>query len=62
MFRSKVPGTQLVLNKCLVNKRAPTWSNLKLGDIHRIMDTVWADLILYGPVQKKTWGCSSRNY
>ena len=57
-----MPGTQLVLNKCLVNKRASTWSNLKLGDIHRIMGTVQADLILYGPVQKKTCGCSFRNY
>ena len=57
-----MPGTQPVLNKCLVNKTAPTWSNLKIGDIHRIMGTVWADLILYGPVQKKTGGCSFRNY
>ena len=57
-----MPGTQPVLNKCLVNKTAPTWSNLKIGDIHRIMRTVWADLILYGPVRKKTRGCSLRNY
>lgn len=57
-----MPATQPVLNKCLVSKRAPTWSNLKIGDIHRLMGTVWADLILYGPVQKKTLGCSFRNY
>ena len=31
--KGKVPGTQQVLNKCLVNKRAPMWPALKSEDV-----------------------------